>query len=290
MRSTYRGHVWNNPPKEGLRVLNCAEYTRPGGGQSTRILHSCWALDLVIKGATAYKVKDRRRSWRKRRPGELHLYAPGTPYWEDYRPAAKRVVHSIYICFQGGEAFGLPDLLHGRLGFARIQDPLGLLAGHLRDAVDGGQEWGAAGFFRAQAALYRIVELLYFADRIEEDVLRVRENAPAPKRKASEFVTRIEAYLEARLNRTVALEDLARHSHASISTISHKYKEETGESPLTTHIRMRINRVKQLLSLGTPMKVIAEQMGFSDIYHLSKSFKKVVGVSPRAYLKSGAPA
>ena len=33
------------------------------------------------------------------------------------------------------------------------------------------------------------------------------------------------------------------------------------------------------------LREIAQELGFLDVYHFSKSFKKQVGVSPRAYLQ-----
>lgn len=63
------------------------------------------------------------------------------------------------------------------------------------------------------------------------------------------------------------------------------FKEYSGESPAAFRCRHRIERAKKLLLSDEQYTVgqIAQELGFLDVYHFSKSFKKEVGVSPRAY-------
>jgi len=41
--------------------------------------------------------------------------------------------------------------------------------------------------------------------------------------------------------------------------------------------------VKQRFIMGEPLKVIAGDLGFCDVCHLSRIFSRVEGVSPREY-------
>lgn len=63
------------------------------------------------------------------------------------------------------------------------------------------------------------------------------------------------------------------------------FKEYSGESPTAFRCRHRIERAKQLLLSDEQYTVgeIAQELGFLDVYHFSKSFKKQVGVSPRTF-------
>jgi transcriptional regulator GlxA family with amidase domain len=40
-----------------------------------------------------------------------------------------------------------------------------------------------------------------------------------------------------------------------------------------------------LLLRGIPLHTIAEELGFSDAFHLSKTFKQVLGLAPRHLLR-----
>ena len=51
-------------------------------------------------------------------------------------------------------------------------------------------------------------------------------------------------------------------------------------------IELRIGLAKNLLLRGQRLKNIAQQTGFSDEYHLSKTFKRVEGKSPKQFTAS----
>lgn len=85
--------------------------------------------------------------------------------------------------------------------------------------------------------------------------------------------------------RAVKLEEIASYIHMSASSLSHRYHAETGETPMKTLARIRVNLAKSFLMKGYSLKAIAEQLGFNDAFHLSKSFKRIEGTPPRRFLK-----
>jgi YesN/AraC family two-component response regulator len=69
--------------------------------------------------------------------------------------------------------------------------------------------------------------------------------------------------------------------------ISKIFKEETGESPINYLIKIRLEKAKDILlnSDSGSIKNIANQVGYDDVYHFSKLFKKYYGISPLYYKK-----
>jgi YesN/AraC family two-component response regulator len=69
--------------------------------------------------------------------------------------------------------------------------------------------------------------------------------------------------------------------------ISKIFKEETGESPINYLIKIRLEKAKDILRSddGGSIKSIANQVGYDDVYHFSKLFKKYYGISPLYYKK-----
>ena len=64
------------------------------------------------------------------------------------------------------------------------------------------------------------------------------------------------------------------------------FREYSGVNPIEFRQKHRIEKAKQLLLLDThSIGEIADELNFSDIYHFSKTFKKITGISPQNYAK-----
>jgi len=61
------------------------------------------------------------------------------------------------------------------------------------------------------------------------------------------------------------------------------FKFQTGLTPNNYFILKRIEKSKELLSAGDDLLSIAVDLGFYDIPHFAKHFKKFTGISPAAY-------
>jgi AraC family transcriptional regulator of arabinose operon len=99
-----------------------------------------------------------------------------------------------------------------------------------------------------------------------------------------QHVQTAQQYLLDNSGRMVAVAEAAQAAGLSSSRLAHLFRAETGLTPMQFLDRQRLQRACQLLA-GTPLPVkdIATQVGYGDIYHFSQRFKKLVGQSPRTY-------
>jgi AraC-like DNA-binding protein len=125
-----------------------------------------------------------------------------------------------------------------------------------------------------------LVEQQQEAERLRA-LLRLEGSAAG----SADLVQTVHRYMDEHLAARITLSALARHLHVSVSSLSHRYREATGESPMTTLVRKRIGMAKAMLDRGHRIKSVAETTGFSDSFHLSKVFKRAEGVSPTGYLE-----
>lgn len=100
-------------------------------------------------------------------------------------------------------------------------------------------------------------------------------------------VKQIINYLNENYDQKISLEQIAHNMYLSPVYISKIFKEETGESPINYLIKIRLEKAREILvqSDYNSIKSIANQVGYEDVYHFSKLFKKYYGVSPLNYRK-----
>lgn len=286
------GYTWPSPSGGGAPLLLSARYGRRRPPVRVVRQRLCaWVIDYSFLGGMRYRVGSRWNCWRTRDRHSARLYAPGQFLWEDPSQMRRQECLSAYIIFTGGDSIGLRSLT-GKDGVAEFSDKAGLLAAPLREIAEVGQAMGEAGFCRANALMWQVIGLLLASRPAGDHRLIV---APRTARRArSALCRRIEAYFESHAHEKITRAILAREFHLSVSSLSHSYRAETGMSPMQKLIRVRINRAKHLILRGAGLKQVAEETGFNDQFHLSKTFKRIEGMSPRLFpansLQSSQPA
>ena len=91
-------------------------------------------------------------------------------------------------------------------------------------------------------------------------------------------------YIVENLGEHVTLNDLAQVIGLSRFHFARQFRRSTGESPMRYVQRCRIESAKRLLRHGELlMTEIAVNVGFCDQSHFSRSFIKLVGMTPREF-------
>ncbi|WP_246362195.1 AraC family transcriptional regulator [Paenibacillus alba] len=106
----------------------------------------------------------------------------------------------------------------------------------------------------------------------------------AKDKKREQYLELAIRYMNDRLEDSMKLPELAKHTGLSKQHLILLFKEETGFPPIDYFLRLKIQRASQMLSLtGLSIKEIAARLGISDPYYFSRLFKKITGSSPSAY-------
>ncbi len=93
------------------------------------------------------------------------------------------------------------------------------------------------------------------------------------------------AYIEHHLAAPMKLAELAELAHLQPTYFSNLFSRVLGQPPMTYLTRRRIERAEALL-LSRPeakLQEVAERVGFQDVFHFSRTFKRVAGVPPSQY-------
>jgi len=92
-------------------------------------------------------------------------------------------------------------------------------------------------------------------------------------------------YLETNYAKTITLDDLSELAGLSKYYFLRSFTRQKGISPYSYLETIRIGRAKKLLEKGVPPIDVAFQTGFSDQSHFSNFFKKLIGLTPKQYMK-----
>jgi AraC-like DNA-binding protein len=99
-------------------------------------------------------------------------------------------------------------------------------------------------------------------------------------------ISKIAGYLNSHYMESVTLGTISKIFHISPYYLSRNFKRVTGFSLVEFLNLTRINMAKALLA-DSSLKIteIADRVGFSSITHFGRTFKTIVGVSPKDYRK-----
>jgi len=83
------------------------------------------------------------------------------------------------------------------------------------------------------------------------------------------------------------LEDIAAQAMMSTRTLSRRFREQTGTTPLQWLNRARLRKAQCLLeTTGHSVEWIASHVGFGSSTTFRDQFKHLVGISPQAYRRA----
>lgn len=116
--------------------------------------------------------------------------------------------------------------------------------------------------------------------------LDVIEN-PTQRNADDRHVERALEFIHANFKRNFTSEELASHCKVSPSYIRAKFKSSLGMSVTAYRDTLRINAAEQMLSSGIfSVKETAYELGYCDVYHFSKAFSALVGISPAKFAQN----
>jgi transcriptional regulator GlxA family with amidase domain len=96
-------------------------------------------------------------------------------------------------------------------------------------------------------------------------------------------------WLEKNLGKALSLRLIARKASLSVRTLSRRFREQTGLTPLQWLLRARVYRAQVLLeTTRLPVEVITDKVGFGSPSALREQFQRSFGTSPQAYRRAFA--
>jgi transcriptional regulator GlxA family with amidase domain len=94
-------------------------------------------------------------------------------------------------------------------------------------------------------------------------------------------------WIHVHLHQPITLERLAKRAAMSTRTLSRRFAEQTGTTPLQWILHARVRRAQQLLeTTGHSVEQIATEVGFGSAPAFRERFNRIVGTSPQRYRRA----
>ncbi|MBR7181305.1 MAG: helix-turn-helix transcriptional regulator [Clostridia bacterium] len=102
----------------------------------------------------------------------------------------------------------------------------------------------------------------------------------------SRLVEEVRRYLLSHITERLTISDICAQFWVSATTLSHKFRKETGKGIMDYFTDLKIDEAKiRIRKSAGSFSEIAEALGFSSLNYFSKMFKRRTGMTPTAYSK-----
>ena len=106
------------------------------------------------------------------------------------------------------------------------------------------------------------------------------------KGKMTELISQVKDYIADHLDEELKRTDLAAMIYLHPDYLSHAFKDETGMSLSEYITRKRIDYAMMLLEkTNRSVSDIAAKCGYASLAYFTKTFKRIIGMSPKEYRK-----
>lgn len=235
-----------------------------------------WLMLYTVEGVGILDSGVRQLSMH---PGHAALIEPGAVFSYQRAPSSNEWGH-YWVAFQPGR--------HWRdwLNWPRVGPHLGYLAASQEQRAPLEESLAALNRnFLSDSPMKSELD----HNLLEQLILRCSNLLPAQSHAGIDpRVVRAQEYVEENFNRAFTIEQVAAAANVSSSGLAHLFKEHTGTTVMSWRDEKRMTRAAQLLrNTREPIASIATAVGFADPPFFTRTFKRLLGQTPRQYRSRG---
>jgi len=270
-----RARYWTHPALPAVDLLE-ARYIRHTFGKHT---HDSYVIAAITSGVEAFRYRGAMEvvpagSLGLVDPDTLHTGHAGVPDGWSYQVLYPSVGSVTAVAEELGVTAGTP----GFRSAVTVDDQLSRLVQQVHAAAGQNQALAASTLLR-----------LTLARAVTAHTTARRPGAPPPA--AGQRAARLARdLLAARITDPPTLDQLAAATGARPFPLLRAFRRVYGLPPHAWLTQYRVTTARRLLDSGTAPADAAVSVGFVDQAHLSRHFRRIIGVPPGAYRRAGAAA
>jgi AraC-like DNA-binding protein/quercetin dioxygenase-like cupin family protein len=265
--STRRFFLNLNPRKDCALAVVCGgrEHCAPDYAIH-RATFPFYSIEFVARGRGTVKMKGRNHTLDA---GRLFSYGPGVRH--DITTSDSEPLVKYFVDFCGTRAQALLRICNLPPGSAAQV----FLPNEVETLFDELIRCGCNGTRRSPELCAKLLECL---------ALKIADSrAPLGRAETMAFTTyqQCRQHIQERFERLKTLQQIASECHVSAPYLCRLFRRYDHQSPYQFLLHLKMNRAAELLEAPDALvKQVAEESGFEDPFHFSRTFKSVFGVSP----------
>jgi AraC-like DNA-binding protein len=212
-----------------------------------------------------------------------HIYAPGTAYiHRDDHP--ERCNESLWFFF----TLNAPLLPLSSRPFTVVVDAEERIAPHVRAMYAAQQSGVPASALISHGHLLTVLGEFIAAqgNHAGTSADPWRTGSSGKNAGADTLLQQVDDIVMRRIAAPPDMDRLAEQLNVSVSTLAHRFKDETGQTVMERVRWLRVREARRLLSeRGVSVKAAAQKLGFSSPFHLSKLFREITGMTAADYIR-----
>jgi AraC-like DNA-binding protein len=239
-------------------------------------LHEGFTIGVIVAGSEHFRCRGSDHIAEPGRiavlnPEEVHKGGPGSEGWWTYRmiypsPELMGTLCNDIVGSRGPIPW-FPEIL--------IRDPqlASTLAGLHEALIEG------TSVLERQTLLLKALAAL---------ICRHASSPPSPQLSGTESkaVAQVKSYLEDNFQSAGSLDELSTLTGLSPFYLLRVFHRQVGMPPHAYLRHIRIARAESMLAKGMSVAEVALAAGFSDQSHMTRQFKRIVGITPGAYSRA----
>jgi AraC-like DNA-binding protein len=256
-----------NPPKMRRLSVVCGglEHCQPDYAIQ-RATFPFYSIEYVARGHGELKLKGRTHILQ---PGRLFAYGPGVPH--HITGSSSDTLVKYFVDFAGTASLAL--LRSACLAPGRVAQvfPPNALTPLFDELIHSGLQVGRSGGDLCAGLLNCLAIKILVA------------KAPLEDSETMAFTTYQQCrwHIEQNFIRLRTLEQIASECHANNAYLCRLFRRYDLQTPYQYLLRLKMNHAAaRLQQPGVLVKQVAEESGFADQFHFSRTFKKILGLSP----------
>src|SRR6266567_2914832 len=260
---------WHDTTLSNLELLHATYVTHTFAPH----IHEGYAIGIIEHGAEQFKYRGSNHvapagSIVIINPGEVHTGESATEHGWTYRmlyPSTELLQRAVSDIV--GRERAIPFFAETVVHDPEIMAEISLTHCALEEQ--------SSALERESRLLWTLAHLIV---RYADDHPHIR-----PLTKEHTGIQRVRSYLDEHYAENVSLEHLAAIALLSPFHLLRSFRNQVNLPPHAYQMQVRITRAKQMLRMGMSCVDTALAVGFADQSHLTKRFKRIVGVPPGLY-------